>query len=239
VETEALTDEDRRAQLEDKLNSFKADLPKVRQRLSELEAEVELLVQQQSQEIETISVQATGTKAELRTQLKATRDAHKAAMRELKDAQKLQQKTLKDDIKRLEVAISETEYELKLLNNRGKLELILADSELVGILKERWIAAEVAKRLDYPIFMAVSERSGKNNSGEYEYVVDRETGGLIEFPEGHPQEGQLVVDQDLVNYDLTMGDLAAADAIPEDQLRIAESFVKFAQEQSFDFWEAE
>lgn len=46
--------------------------------------------------------------------------------------------------------------------------------------------------------MAVSERGGKNNSGDYMYCVDEE-GSLAEFPEGHPQEGQLVVDQDLVN----------------------------------------
>ena len=134
---------------------------------------------------------------------------------------------------------SQTGPDLKPLSNRGKLELILADLELVASLKERWIAAEVAKRLDYPIFMAVSEHSGKNNSGEYEYVVDTETGSLIEFPEGHPQEGQLVVDQDLINYDLTLSDLANVATIPEDKLRIAESFVKFAREQNFDFWEAE
>ena len=49
--------------------------------------------------------------------------------------------------------------------------MILEDAELIGTLKERWIAAEVAKQLDYPIFMAVSERGGKDNSGDYEYVI--------------------------------------------------------------------
>jgi len=103
-------------------------------------------------------------------------------------------------------------------------------------LKERWIAAEVAKRLDYPIFMAVSERGGKNNSGDYEYRVD-EGGSLVEFPDGHPQEGQVVVDQDLVNYDLTADDLVDAGKILEEKLCVAEAFVRFAQEQGFDFWE--
>jgi len=79
---------------------------------------------------------------------------------------------LKADIKGLEKQIPQAERDLKMLTNRGKLELLLADDELIGILKERWIAAEVAKRLDYPIFMAVSERGGKDNSGDYEYVVD-------------------------------------------------------------------
>jgi len=110
------------------------------------------------------------------------------------------------------------------------------DPDLIGTLKERWIAAEAAKRLDYPIFMAVSERGGKNNSGDYEYRVD-EDGSLVEFPDGHPQEGQLVVDQDLVNYDLTAADLANAPKIPEEKLGVAEAFVRFAQEQGFDFWE--
>lgn len=136
----------------------------------------------------------------------------------------------------MEKRISEVEVAAKLLTNRGKLELILEDPELIATLKERWIAAEAAKRLDYPIFMAVSERGGKNNSGDYEFRVD-EDGSLVEFPDGHPQEGQLVVDQDLVNYDLTADDLTEAGKIPEDKLCVAEAFVRYAQEQGFDFWE--
>ena len=86
--------------------------------------------------------------------------------------------------------------------------------------------------------MAVSERGGKNNSGDYEYLLD-EDGSLVEFPDGHPQEGQLVVNQDLVNYDLTADDLAAdATMISDEQFYVAEAFVRFAQEQGFDFWEA-
>jgi type I restriction enzyme M protein len=84
--------------------------------------------------------------------------------------------------------------------------------------------------------MAVSERGGKNNSGDYEYQVD-EDGHLVAFPDGHPQEGQLVVDQDLVNYDLTAADLTDAGNISENQLGVAEAFVRYAQEQEFDFWE--
>jgi type I restriction enzyme M protein len=150
----------------------------------------------------------------------------------------MKQRTFKIEIKYLEKVIPEAETAVKLLSNKGKLELILADPDLVGTLKERWIAAEVAKCLDYPIFMAVSERGGKNNSGDYEYLVD-EDGSLVEFPDDHPQEGQLVVDQDLVNYDLTEGDLAESAKIPDDQLCVAEAFVRFAQEQGFDFWGAE
>ena len=46
-----------------------------------------------------------------------------------------------------------------------------------------------------------------------------------------------MVDQDLVNYDLTADDLSDAGKIPEEKLGVAEAFVRFAQEQSFDFWE--
>ena len=95
-------------------------------------------------------------------------------------------KRYKAEIKRLEKEIPDAERDLKLLTNRGKLELILADAELIGTLKERWIAAEVAKRLDYPIFMAVSERGGKNNSGDYEYLLD-EDGRLVEDPAASPR----------------------------------------------------
>jgi len=66
-----------------------------------------------------------------------------------------------------------------------------------------------------------------------------EDGSLVEFPDGHPQEGQLVINQDLVNYDLRPEDLTAASKIPDDKLCIAEAFVRFAQEQGFDFWRAE
>jgi type I restriction enzyme M protein len=110
---------------------------------------------------------------------------------------------------------------------------VLGDDELIGTLKERWIAAEVAKRLDYPIFMAVSERGGKNNSGDYEFMLDAE-GHMIEDASGQPK-----IDQDLVNYDLTASDLADAASIPDEQLCVAETFVRFAQNQGLQFWSAE
>ena len=52
--------------------------------------------------------------------------------------------------------------------------------------------------------MAVSERGGKNNSGDYEHVLNQD-GHLVEDAYGQPK-----IDQDLVNYDLTAADLAAA-----------------------------
>ena len=127
-------------------------------------------MQQQAQEIEVITEQWTGSKGDLRAHLKPVKEGHKTATKALKETQKEKRKSLTAEIKALDKQIPQAERDLKLLSNRGKLELMLADEELIGTLKERWIAAEVAKQLDYPIFMAVSERGGKNNSGDYEYV---------------------------------------------------------------------
>jgi type I restriction enzyme M protein len=86
--------------------------------------------------------------------------------------------------------------------------------------------------------MAVSDRSGKSNSGDYEYVLD-DTGSYVVFPPGHPQEGHLVVNQDLVNFDLLPKDLKETAKLSPDKRCIAESFVLFAQENKLSFWAAE
>jgi type I restriction enzyme M protein len=232
------SEEDKLVEVEEKLSGLKTAHMTARQKLINSESAVEALMEQHQQEIEAITKQWTGDKKELTAHLKTTKESQKASLKGLKDTQKEKVKALKAEIKALERQIPQAERELKMLTNRGKLELILEDEDLIGTLKERWIAAEVAKRLDYPIFMAVSERGGKSNSGDYDYSID-EDGSLVEFPEGHPQEGQLVVNQDLVNYDLRPDDLADASKIPDDKLCIAEAFVRFAQEQGLDFWRSE
>ena len=149
-EDELPADEDRVAQAEEKINTLKSALLNAKQRLMDLDSDLEALEQQQKTEIEVITEQWEGANGKLRAHLKKTKDDHKAALKKLKEGQKPKQKALKDEIKRLEKEIPLAEYDLKLLSNRGKLELILADADLIGTLKERWIAAEVAKRLDYP-----------------------------------------------------------------------------------------
>lgn len=229
------TDEDRVVAAEEKLNSLKAAMVLAKQKLMDLDSDAEALAQQRDQEIEALTVQWTGDKGGLRLQMKDMQQTYKVNVKQLKETRKDQQKAIKAEIKGLEKRIPQAEIELKLLCQRGKLELLLADDDMIATLKERWIAAEVAKQLDYPIFMAVSERGGKDNSGDYKHLLD-EAGSLIEFPDGHPQEGQLVIDQDLVNYDLRAEDLADAAQIPDDQLCVAEAFVRFAQEQKLSFW---
>lgn len=238
-ENVATGNEERATQMEDNLAALKAALVKAKQRLMDLDSDLEALEQKQAQEVDFITEQWRGDKASLRLRVRDAEAAYKIDLKLAKEGQKEKQRSLRNEIKRLEKVIPLAEYELKLLSNRGKLQLILADPELVGTLRERWIAAEVAKRLDYPIFMAVNERGGKDNSGDYDYMVDEKTGSLVEFPSGHPQEGQLVVSQDLVNFSLRPEQLANAFKIPDDQICIAEAFVRFAQEQKLSFWVAE
>ncbi|DAA95277.1 TPA: SAM-dependent methyltransferase [Candidatus Gastranaerophilales bacterium HUM_9] len=71
---------------------------------------------------------------------------------------------------------------------------------------------------DYPIFFAVSEKSGKDNSGEYIYTKD-ENGRLKLDKHGH-----FVLEHDLHNHD---GDLPDG---------IAEAFIDFAKSEKLSFW---
>lgn len=224
----AIDADERIESVQDKISELKSGFIKAKNKLIDLDSNLEALQLARDKELDVAEKsEKSGIKAK-----------YKEAEKTLKEKQKAEQKRLKAEIKNFEKAIPEAEYELKLLSNKGKLQIILEDGDLVAQLKDRWIDAEVAKKLDYPIFMAVSERGGKNNSGDYEYMTD-ENGNLMEYPDGHPQEGQPIINQDLVNYSLRMEDLADAKTIPDDQLCIAEAFVRFAQKNRFDFWEAE
>jgi type I restriction enzyme M protein len=233
-----LSEEEQISEAEEKRDALKADLIQAKEKLSDIDSDLEALKQQHQMEIDAIAQQWKGPKDKLQAHLKNVKENHKQAFNKLKEKQKIKARSYKVEINNLEKTIPEVERAVKLLSNKGKLSLILEDPDLIGALKERWIATEAAKRLDYPIFMAVSERGGKDNSGDYEYRVD-EDGSLLELPEGHPQEGQLIVNQDLVNYGLTAEELAGVSKIPDDKLCVAEAFVRFAQEQRIDFWEVE
>jgi type I restriction enzyme M protein len=216
----------------DKIADLRRSLIKAKNKLMDLDSDLEALKVKADQEINIIAESWEGTKKELNKELKPIKDKLKADTKALKEKQKAKKKKIKAEIKSIEKAIPEAEYEQKLLTNKGKLELILEDADLIAALKERWIDAEVAKQLDYPIFMAVSERGGKNNSGDYEYIVDEE-GNPVEDASGQP-----IVDQDLVNYALEPDDLADVENLPDDQLRVAEAFVQFARKHDLDFWRA-
>ena len=119
-----------------------------KQKLIDLDSDVEALAQKHEQEIDAIAEAWKGTKSELNAHLKPIKAKFRAAIAALKEAQKNKRKAIKAEIKGLEKQIPLAERDIKLLSNRGKLALILEDSELIGALKEHWIAAEVAKQRD-------------------------------------------------------------------------------------------
>lgn len=240
------------SQAEDKVSDIKSELIKVKQKMNDLESDLDALIQKYKVDLEAMELEEiselniisstwTGTKKDLAIELrpirenyklekKAFKDVHKVAIKELKAKQKVKKTLLNSTIKTLERKLPEAVYELKILTNRGKLELILNDDDLIATLKERWIGTEVAKRLDYQIFMAVSEHGGKDNSGNYKYVLD-EDGHLIEDIDGQPK-----IEQDLVNYSLGAEDLRDASTLTASQTCISEAFINFAQKQKFSFW---
>ena len=74
------------------------------------------------------------------------------------------------------------------------------------------------KLADYPIFFAVSEKSGKNNSGDYVFVKSGSGLGKLD------KSGHMLIDHDLHNHGGELDD------------GIAENFITWAEEQNFSFW---
>lgn len=71
---------------------------------------------------------------------------------------------------------------------------------------------------DYPIFFAVSEKGGKDNSGNYVFV--RDENGQYKLD----KNGHLIVDHDLHNHGGELPD------------GIAEAFIEFAKREGLSFW---
>lgn len=226
---------------EDNLDPFEEQI-KIEEKISELESTL-----RNTNSIETIKLQIEAIK-ELKKEFPSKKierikenkeEEYQRLDEELKDKQKeLQEarlneqfnKPIRKAIEDLEDQLSIFSYQINIQSNKGKLSLILEDEYLLKGLTEQYVIKETAKRLDYPIFMAVSDLGGKNNSGDYVYKFD-ENGFVLES-----SEGSQLIDQDLVNYELSKQDLANIESIPEDKLCIAEAFIKFAKEQKFDFW---
>lgn len=72
------------------------------------------------------------------------------------------------------------------------------------------------RKSDYPIFFATSEKSGKNNSGEYTYL---KVNGIDKLD----RNGHRIVDHDLHNHNGELPD------------GIAEAFIKFAKDEKLKF----
>lgn len=227
--------EERISQIEDKLNSSREDLANAHRKIKTHAEKISAKEVEQKNVIESVKASWNGSKSDLNQEVKSIKAMQKVELANLKLAGKEDLRILKLEARGFEKQIPKLERALKGMTLKGRLELLLDDPDLILSLRERWISTEIAKRQDYPIFMAVSERSGKNNSGGYDYLVG-EDGVLVEFPEGHPQEGQLVINQDLVNFNLSKSDLDLVEALPDDSLCITEAFIKFSKEQKFSFW---
>jgi type I restriction enzyme M protein len=113
----------------------------------------------------------------------------------------------KADLKR---ALAEAQRKLASRTLKGQFEYLRQNEKLLARYRESWLAEKAAEELDYPIFFAVSEKGGKDNSGDPIYKKD-ENGELALDHHGH-----LIVDHDLDE--------------------IAQAFIAFAKEQGFDFW---
>lgn len=83
---------------------------------------------------------------------------------------------------------------------------------------QKWDDKLCPKKEDYPIFFGVSEKSGKDNSGEYVYIKNGDGKPKLD------KYGHLIVDHDLHNH---KGELPDG---------IAEAFVEWAKKEKLSFW---
>lgn len=83
---------------------------------------------------------------------------------------------------------------------------------------QKWDDKLYPKVNDYPIFFAVSEKGGKDNSGDYIYVKNGEGKYKLD------QNGHLIVNHDLHNHGGELPD------------GIAEAFIKWAKSEKLSFW---
>jgi type I restriction enzyme M protein len=83
---------------------------------------------------------------------------------------------------------------------------------------QKWDENLCPKKEDYPIFFAVSEKGGKDNSGDYVFV--KNGNGQCNLD----KYGHLIVDHDLHNHDGELPD------------GIAEAFIEFAKKEKLSFW---
>jgi len=83
---------------------------------------------------------------------------------------------------------------------------------------QKWDDSLCPKVEDYPIFFAVSEKSGKDSSGEYIYVENHDGKNRLD------KYGHFIVDHDLHNQGGELSD------------GIAEAFIEWARKEELSFW---
>ena len=83
---------------------------------------------------------------------------------------------------------------------------------------QKWDNKLCPKKEDYPIFFGVSEKAGKDNSGEYVYMKNGEGKPKLD------KWGHLIVDHDLHNHNGELSD------------GITEAFIDWAKKERLSFW---
>ncbi len=83
---------------------------------------------------------------------------------------------------------------------------------------QKWDDKLCPKKDDYPIFFAVSEKAGKDNSGEYVFVKNGDGKPKLD------KNGHLIVGHDLHNHNGELED------------GIAEAFISWAKSEQLSFW---
>ena len=83
---------------------------------------------------------------------------------------------------------------------------------------QKWDDELCPKVDDYPIFFAVSEQGGKDNSGDYIHLKNEKGRGKLD------KNGHLIVEHDLHNHDGELPD------------GIAEAFIEWAKDEGLSFW---
>jgi len=134
----------------------------------------------------------------------------------LKDKEAIRPKSA-DETRNLQKEIRTINSKIKKLQRQisektigGQVSLVLNDDRLTEQFKKFWLEGKVLQEIDYPIFFAVNQKPVKDNSGEYRYKRGTNGEPLMD------KYGHAEIDHDLDE--------------------IAEAFVKFAKEHSFEFW---
>ncbi len=151
----------------------------------------------------------TETVEDLQEAINILKEEIKNLQKEIDDADRGKKKELTKKLKAFQKSLKDKEYALGLKTLGGRLNILLNDEKDLESFHKFWLQSKSAKELSYPIFMATSQKSGKDNSGEYVYKKDL-NGGKSQDEHGH-----LVVDHDL--------DF------------IANKFIEFAKRQRYDF----
>ena len=128
----------------------------------------------------------------------------------LKNISDERRRELSKEIRTLNTKSKKLNREISKRTLGGQIYFVLNEGRITEQFKKFWLDGKLVQEIDYPIFFAVNQKPVKDNSGEYRYRKGTKGEFLLDRNE-HP----------LIDHDLD---------------DIAETFVKFADEQSFDFW---